>query len=160
MEIDFQEDLRKFNSDHAKLLYMIYFFFKNKQINSNQKKKLKSMIISDNDDLFNLLDQFEQTLNENILLKEFLRILEKDSDLIQLLERGRDDSSTSRIQKRNFTKKNSYESSLKIMGSKDKGSRIQTDKSFLNKTTVPLDSSVKKKIARLNDFRVDVNFFF
>jgi hypothetical protein len=160
MEIDFQEDLRKFNSDHAKLLYMIYFFYKNMKINSNQKKKLKSLIISDNDDLFNLLDQFEQTLNENTLLMEFLRVLEEDSELVQPLERGKDDSSPSRIQKRNFFNKNSYESSLKILGSKDKGSKNQAEKSFLNKTTVSLDSSVKKKIARLNDFRVDVNFFF
>jgi hypothetical protein len=152
MDINFKEDLIKFNSDHAKLFYMIYFFHRNKKINCNQKQKLKSLIISDNDELFNLLDQFEETLNEKKLLKELLIILKENSETDQAMQINKDDSSHSEIQKRNLSK-NSYESTLKISGSKG-----HSDRSFLNKTTIPYDSSVKNKFARLNDFRVEVIF--
>ncbi len=74
MEINFQEDLMKFNSEHAKLFYLIYHFSKHKDLNPKQKTKLKSLIISEDEKIFGLLDEFEETQNEKKLLKELVNI--------------------------------------------------------------------------------------
>lgn len=39
--MNWREDLKKFNLPHAKILYMIYYFFKNGKLDFEQKFKLK-----------------------------------------------------------------------------------------------------------------------
>ena len=50
--LNWREDLPKFNLLFAKMLYMIYFLFENKQIDPEMKKKLKEFVIQENPKMF------------------------------------------------------------------------------------------------------------
>ena len=154
MELNFKEDLVKFNSAHAKLLYMIYYFFIHKQLTRKQKSILKSHIISDEKTVFCIFEEFEITLNEKTLLKEFLQIYHADIQLETPRKRHKDECSFSH--RGNMTK---------ILGESNRrnlGSKLSfvKDRSFLNKTTVPFDSCPNDRFGKFNEIKVDVNFNF
>ena len=151
MELNFKEDLVKFNSIHAKLLYMLYHFYKHKKLTKKQKSILKYHIISEDEAVFHIFEEFEKTLNYEKLLKDFLQIYHADFQSETPKKRNKEDYSFS--QKGNLTK-NICEMSRKHLGSK---LSFAKDKSFLNKTTVPFDSNIKEKIGKLNEFKVGVS---
>jgi len=150
MELNFKEDLVKFDSIHAKLLFMIYHFYKHKKLTKKQKYILKSRIISDDDAVFYIFEEFEKTLNDKKLLKEFLEIYHAEFQSETPRKRNNNDYSFS--YRGNLTK-NLCELSRKHLGSK---LSFVKDRSYVNKTTVPLDSNIKERIAKLDEFKVDV----
>jgi hypothetical protein len=54
------EDIQKFNLPNAKILYLIYYLFGLKQLDSEQKKKLKEFVILENPSIFNAYKKFEK----------------------------------------------------------------------------------------------------
>jgi hypothetical protein len=44
--MNWQEEIARFNLTHAKVLYMIYYFYKNNELNKEEKLKLKGKLVS------------------------------------------------------------------------------------------------------------------
>ena len=160
MELNFKEDLQKLDSDHAKLFYLIFFFYKHNNLNWKQKSKLKSLIIAENEKIFNLLDEFEKTNNEKKLLKDFINLSKSrgpgEVHIETPKKKNKCDYSFSQKIKKNILK-NSCDSSTKINGSKL--SVVGGDKSFLNKTTIPSDLKTKSRFAKMADYKIEVKLF-
>ena len=68
------DDIQKFNLPNAKILYLIYYLFGLKQIDSEQKKKLKEFVILENPSIFNAYKKFEKNPNLSELGNEFKKI--------------------------------------------------------------------------------------
>ena len=66
--------IQKFNLPNAKILYLIYYLFGLKQIDSEQKKKLKEFVILENPSIFNAYKKFEKNPNLSELGNEFKKI--------------------------------------------------------------------------------------
>lgn len=76
--MNWQDDIVKFNLPHAKILYMIYFFFRNGQLNFQQKHKLKEYVILENQKIFEKFGEFERSKNENKLLNDIKDIYNEE----------------------------------------------------------------------------------
>jgi hypothetical protein len=71
-------DLQKFKVPHAKLLYMIFYFFKQGDLDYEQKLKLKEYVILDNQRIFIVLDEFERDQNINKMLEQLQKIYDDE----------------------------------------------------------------------------------
>ena len=76
--LNWREDLPKFNLLFAKMLYMIYFLFENKQIDPEMKKKLKEFVIQENPKMFEAFELFEKNESLTDLLSSLKKIYSED----------------------------------------------------------------------------------
>lgn len=77
-KLNWKEDIPKFNLPFAKILYMIYYFFNTKQLDNDQKKKLKEYVILDNSKIFDAFQGFEKSNSINDLLTDFKKIYKEE----------------------------------------------------------------------------------
>lgn len=76
--MDWKDDLKKFNTPHAKLLYMIYYFYKHNELSIEQKAKLKEYVILEEDNIFSILNEFESNLDAGRLLEQLCKIYSEE----------------------------------------------------------------------------------
>jgi hypothetical protein len=85
--MNWKEDIMKFNLPHAKILYMIYYFFKSGELSYQQKFKLKGIIILynileyvilENERIFEILGEFEDSRDEFKLLEDLRKIYNEE----------------------------------------------------------------------------------
>ena len=74
-----QEDLPKFNLPFAKMLYMLYYLFSEKQIDNEQKKKLKELVLVDNKKMLQLYSVFEKNNNLGDLVSGLKKIYTEET---------------------------------------------------------------------------------
>ena len=82
--MDWQEDIKKFNLPHAKIMYMIYYFNKKNFLNDKEKLKLKEYVILEDETVFKIMDDFENLesdedqTKEEFLLSQFKQIYKEE----------------------------------------------------------------------------------
>jgi hypothetical protein len=76
--MSWKDDIAKFQSPHSKILYMIYHFSKLNELTDDQRTKLKEYVILEDDKIFEILTEFESSLDENNLLFEMKRLYEEE----------------------------------------------------------------------------------
>lgn len=69
--IEWKDELNKFEDYYGKILYMIYILGSHKIINEKEKYKLKKSVIEKNPYIFSSLEHLIQTKD----IKEFIRII-------------------------------------------------------------------------------------
>lgn len=77
-KLNWKDDLPKFNLSFAKMLYMIYYLFDSKQLDPEQKKKLKEFVILENPKMFQAYEVFEKNNSLNDLLANFKKIFNEE----------------------------------------------------------------------------------
>ena len=78
-KVIWQEDLPKFNLPFAKMLYMLYYLFSEKQIDNEQKKKLKELVLVDNKKMLQLYSVFEKNNNLGDLVSGLKKIYTEET---------------------------------------------------------------------------------
>lgn len=85
--MNWQDDIRKFNLPHAKIMYMIYYFNKKGYLTDKEKLKLKEYVILESDVLFNMIDDFDniqdEKMKEEFLLSEFKSIYKEEQKYLK-----------------------------------------------------------------------------
>lgn len=114
--MNFRDDLLMFKIPQAKILYMIYHFFKSGQLNYTQKIKLKELVILNDPQIIDYFQQFEINEDTDKLLEDFKKLLEE--------EKPKDNKLAKRETKSKTKKENIDLKNLKI----------QTDKNFLKQS--------------------------
>jgi hypothetical protein len=146
--LNLTNDLPKFNSPHAKLLYMIYYFHKNEDLSSNQRAKLKEYVILEEEEIFDILDRYENNKNEKMLLREFQKIYEDEKKFSVTKQESNsklsEDQNTNKIFRRKSEEKVNKNLASKLS--------IKTDKGFLSKSNFDPEKLNKT-------MNSDVNFF-
>ena len=78
-KVTWQDDLPKFNLPFAKMLYMLYYLSSEKQIDNEQKKKLKELVLVDNKKMLQLYSVFEKNNNLNDLVSGLKKIYTEET---------------------------------------------------------------------------------
>lgn len=85
--MNWQDDIKKFNLPHAKIMYMIYYFNKKGYLTDKEKLKLKEYVILESDMIFNLIEDFENIqddqMREEFLLTEFKTIYQEEEKYLK-----------------------------------------------------------------------------
>ena len=78
-KVTWQDDLPKFNLPFAKMLYMLYYLSSEKQIDNEQKKKLKELVLVDNKKMLQLYGVFEKNNNLSDLVTGLKKIYTEET---------------------------------------------------------------------------------
>lgn len=118
--MNWKDDFKKLQSPHSRILYMIFYFHKNEEINEEQRTKLKEYVILEEDKIFEIINEFESTFDENKLLHNLKRLYSEEVKFC---------SNNQGEEEENY-QKNSNESKAGSGGFK-KPLSVNTSKSFL-----------------------------
>lgn len=121
---DFREDLSKFKILQARMLYMIYFLSKTNDINYSQKTKLKQLVISDNQTLIKIYDNFEKTFKIQKLVSEWIEAFFDDTP--EKVNPGRTEEKKNTIDIKSLTIKTDKQSLKKQPAKQEEITIIQT----------------------------------
>jgi hypothetical protein len=111
-----QDDIVKLNSPHSKLLYMIYYFSKSDELSQSQVTKLKEYVVLEDEKIFEILQEFENSSDELKFLNNLKQIYTEEAKFNQSEERS------SKLKPESNAVNKSYKNQLSV----------NTDRSFLN----------------------------
>jgi hypothetical protein len=131
--MSWKEDIAKFISPHSKILYMIYHFTKSEELTEDQITKLKEYVILEDEKIFDILSEFEQTFDEAQLLEEMKKLYDEE------LKFSFQENLTSNEEEGKHSYDTKQSSSGNIIGLKPL--EVNTERSFLNNAM----SSINKR---------------
>ncbi len=111
-----QDDIVKLNSPHSKLLYMIYYFSKLEELSQAQATKLKEYVVLEDEKIFEILQEFENSSDEVKFLYGLKQIYTEEAKFNQPEE------NRSKMKPESNSVNKSYKNQLSV----------NTDRSFLN----------------------------
>jgi len=79
--MSWKEEIDKFQTPHSKILYMIYYYYKNEELNDPQRIKLKEYVILEEEKIFNLLSEFEETEDDVKFLQQMKLLYDEEMKL-------------------------------------------------------------------------------
>ena len=77
-KLNWEEDIPKFDLPSKKLLYMIFYLFEQKQLDADQKRKLKQLVIIENPKIFQAYSQFEKIQSPNDLANNLKKLYNEE----------------------------------------------------------------------------------